>query len=181
MIDHTDLGLIKPSDSDLRRLTQIEREQISILLSSPEARKINELVFFSGVRIMLWVPDASDFNGRMLSSAPLDDRSYATENMVWFVPEDPEYVAFSAPVWLRLLHEVAHAATGRDGRVGDESYAAALELGFCAHVWGAFSPQVRECLRWQEQAGEYLWSIKQTWAWWRTSLLSIQSSQAIWL
>ena len=60
------------------------------------------------------------------------------------------------PGWMRLLHEVAHAATAKGAGVGTEGSANAWELCFCLLVWGPHSPQLRACRDWASQG---VWSV----------------------
>lgn len=125
----------------------------------PDVQKV--LSFARQIGVQVTFAPVSDLS--VVSRAPRDSDSGSMGGHVWWWPSVDQEV----PPFMRLLHEVAHAATGQDGRpVGSEPAANAFELAACIFLWGVQSPQVRACIRWGKQGSWSLDECRWTWKWW---------------
>lgn len=144
-----------------------------------EVDKVLQLAFFSGVTVHL---EEVDLDAAGVSQAPSgpDWKCGSRAREVWWSPELDEYDnpvdCNGVPDWMRLLHEVAHAATAAEGQstVGCEDYASAFELWACIQIWGLFSPQSRACISWSQQTDSPPSSSRFVWSCWKTGWLGFR-------
>lgn len=62
---------------------------------------------------------------------------------------------YSPSLAIALLHEIAHAATGKPPYLGDEDSATVWQRWVAMHVWGVVSPFTRACSAWDHQSGTW--------------------------